>query len=216
MDKKFHQLAVEIAFNAMPAEYREKYMAGFSFEMLMDACDIPYVPMQFGENENLHLGHSYKLYLKGRDLHKIGSNVAMDEAVNYAKSVPELFKENKNVLVRYNIAKGTHYVIDIATFPHVCEATWDKYHSKFEDLASVWLESHKGLVEELTVNYKPDPMKSVSNRIRAMAEEAYFASLDFLPPLKRNTQLTDLQWATMCVKHVYSIMDWFATFERYL
>jgi hypothetical protein len=107
-------------------------------------------------------------------------------------------------------------VIDLSTYPHVNESTWDKYHTKFEDLASVWFEYHQQLVEELVLNYKPDPMRSVPNRCRKIADDAYFASIDYLPALKRNGQITDLQWASMVVQHCYNLMDWFASFDKWL
>jgi len=216
MNRKFHMLAVDIAFNAMPVEYRKKFLAGFSFDMLLETADIPYVPNRFGEQEDLHLDHSFKLYLKGRDLHKIGEGNALEELVQFSKSVVELYKQDNPQLVRYNIAKGTHYVIDIGTYPHVNEATWDKYHTKFEDLAGSWLDLHKHLVEELVKNYRPEPMRSVHNRSRAIAEDAYFASADYLPTLKRGGIITDLQWVTVCTKHIYAVMDWFSTFESCL
>ncbi len=216
MLKKFHMLAVEVAFNSMPVQYRKKYLTGFSFELLQEYADIPYVPSVFNEPEYLHLDHSYKLYLRGRDLHKIGEGRALEEVLNFAQQIQELNKQEKSQLVRLSVAKGTHYVIDIGTYPHVNEVTWDKYHAKFEDMAADWFDVHKHLVEELVQNYKPEVMKSVPNRARSIAENAYFASLDFLPKLKRGGLITDLQWATMCVKQVYAVMDWFATFERCL
>lgn len=216
MDKRFHRTAVEIAFNCMPVGYREKFLTDFSFDLLLETADIPYAANRFGEPEHLHLDHCYKLYLKGRDLHKIGEGLALEELVYFGKSVIELHAQDNAQLVRYNIAKGTHYIIDLGTFPHVNEATWDKYHKYFEDLAADWLDLHRPLIEELTKNYKPDPMRSVQNRGRAIAKQAYFDSIDFLPALKRNGQITDLQWATMCCKHIYAVMNWFTTFEKCL
>ena len=216
MNKKFHILAVQTAFNAMPIEYREKFLTGFSFDLLLEAADIPYVAGAFGEKDHLHLGHSYKLYLKGRDLHKIGEGSALEESITFANGVHEAFKQGNPLVIRYNIAKGTHFVIDLGTFSHVNEVTWDKYHQRFEDQAATWIEHHLHLVEELVQNYKPDPMRSVQNRCRKIAEDAYFASIDYLPALKRNGQITDLQWAEMTVRHCYNLMDWFSSFERFL
>ena len=212
MDKKFHMLAVELAFNAMPADFREKFLTDFSFDLLLETADIPYEPSEYGEKAELHRGHCLKLYLKGRDLHKIGDSTVIEELTTFAHGA----QHGNSLVTRYNISKGTHFIIDIGTYCHVNESTWDKYHTKFEDLASVWFEYHQHLVEELVLNYKPDPMRSVPNRCRKIADDAYFASIDYLPALKRNAQITDLQWASMVVQHCYNLMDWFASFEKCL
>lgn len=216
MEKRFHQLAAEIAMSAMPEGYREKFLSGFSFELLLEYADVPYVTDRYGEPEHLHIDHTYKLYLKGRDLHHVGDGNALEEVVSFSKSIQQLSKEGNGLLVRYNIAKATHYVIDLATFPHVIDKDWDKYHTAFEDHAANWLEAHKTLVDELVINYKPNAMRSVQNRMRAIAERTYFHSLDFLPCYKRNSQITDLQWVNLSVKHIYDLMDWFATFQNQL
>ena len=216
MDKKFHTLAVQIAFNAMPASYKEKFLTDFSFDLLLEAADIPYEGDTFGENQSLHRGHCLKLYLKGRDLHKIGDSNILEELSLYSAGVNEASKQGNDLVVRYNIAKGCHFIVDLATYCHVNESTWDKYHTKFEDLSSVWIEYHQGLVAELVQRYKPDPMRSVPNRCRKIADDAFFASMDYLPALKRNGQITDLQWAGMTVQHCYNLMDWFSTFEKFL
>jgi len=212
MNKKFHMLAVQTAFNAMPADFREKFLTDFSFDLLLETSDIPYEATEYGEKPELHRGHCLKLYLKGRDLHKLGNSTILDELSTFAQGA-----QKGNVLVtRYNIAKGAHFIIDIGTYPHVNEATWDKYHLRFEDLSSTWFEYHLPLVQELVKNYVPDPMRSVPNRCRKIADEAFFSSLDYLPSLKRNAQITDLQWAEMVVKHCYNLMDWFSSFDKWL
>lgn len=216
MNTEFHRIATTIAFEAMPEDFKEKFLSGFSFELLLEYVDVPYVPQQFGEDESLHLGHSYKLLLKGRDLHRVGDTTALDEIANYAKGVPTLIENGQGSLARFNIAKGAHYITDIGTFPHVNAGTWDKYHTKYEDLASVWLCSHKGLVEDLIKNYNPNPMRNVQNRVRSITERAFFDSMDFLPAFRRNGLPTDLQIATMCCNHIYDLMDWFSTFEKAL
>lgn len=216
MNTQFHRAVALIAFNSMDEGFREKFLTGFSLELLLEYCDVPYVSERFGESEHLHIDHTYKLYLKGRDLHRIGEGDALGEIVKFSKSIQELAKAENGMLVRYTIAKATHYLIDIATFPHVNHEIWDKYHEKFESQASDWLLIHEHIVKELIKNYKPDPYRSVQNRVRAVAERAYFDSIDFLPCYKRNGMVTDLQWATLCCKHVYDVMDWFATFEKQL
>lgn len=211
MNEKFHELVVGIAINSMSAEYRDKFLNGFSLALLNEYANVPYIPARFNEPEVEHTLHTYKLALKGRDLHHNGEGNALGEVVNFAKGA---VSAKDAMITRYNIAKATHYIIDIATFPHVTEGVWDKYHLKFEDQVCSWLLSHQGIVEELVANYKPDPMRSVQNRVRAIAERSYFDALDFLPTFKRNGQITDLQWATLCCRHIYDTMDWFATFEK--
>jgi hypothetical protein len=214
MNSRFHQLSAEVAMNAMPSEFRKKFLDGFSMELIQEYADIPYVPAKFEENEELHLNHSYKLVLKGRDLHKVGESTVLNEVITLAKGAENLSKEGKAMLVRYNIVKASHYLVDIMTYPHVNVTTWDKYHAKFEDNAATWLELHKSVVEELAANYTPNPMKSVPNRVRALAEGAYYDSLEFLPTYKRNGMVADLLWASMCVKQIYALMDWFYTFNK--
>jgi hypothetical protein len=212
MIKKFHQLAVATAFNAMPTDFKERFLADFSFDLLLEAGDIPYEPECFGEKAELHRGHCLKLYLKGRYLHKIGDSTVLEQLTTFAYGA----QQDNPLVVCYNIAKGTHFLIDIGTYPHVNEAIWDKYHTKFEELASTWFEYHQLIISELVQNYKPFPMRSVPNRCRKIADEAYFASIDYLPALKRNGQITDLQWASMVATHCYNLMDWFSTFEKFL
>lgn len=212
MDKKFHMLAVQTAFKAMPADFQEKFLTDFAFDLLLETADIPYESDTYGENADLHRGHCLKLYLKGRDLHKIGDSSLLEELGSFAHGA----QQGNSLVARYNIAKGTHFIIDLGTYCHVNEATWDKYHAKFEDLSSTWFEYHLGVVEDLVANYKPDPMRSIPNRCRKIADDAYFASIDYLPALKRNAQITDLQWASMVVRHVYNVMDWFSSFEKWL
>lgn len=210
MKKEFHQSVVEIALNSMSAGFKEKFLADFPFELVREYADVPYTSDRF--DDKYHTDHSYRLYLKGRDLHKIGEGDSIAEIVNFAQATT---KVSDPMLVRYNIVKATHYLVDLC-YPHVVETLWDKYHDKFEDQAANWLDTHRDLVEQLCKDYKPTPMRSVQNRCRAFAEEMYFDALDFLPVLKRNAYATDLQWATMVMKHIYIVMDWFATWERYL
>lgn len=200
----------------MPSEFREKFLDGFSIELLKEYADISYIPCQYGENEKLHLNHSCKLVLKGRNLHRIGGPAVIDELITLAKGAENLAAEGNKNLVRFNIAKSTHYIIDLATYPHVNEGVWDKYHSKFEDISADWLEAHKSIIENLVSNYTPNPMKSIPNRVRSITEEAFFDSIDFLPAFKRKCMVTDLQLANMCCKQIYNLMDWFATFEKLL
>ena len=214
MNTEFHRIATTIAFNAMPEGFREKFLQDFSFDLLLEYVDVPYTARKFGEPEDLHLGHSYKLTLKGRDLHRAGETGALDEIVTLAKGAETLAKEGKHMLVRYNIAKGAHYIVDLGTFPHVVDGSWDKYHTKFEDQAAHWLKYNTRVIEDLVRNYSPIPMRSVQNRCRAIAEEAFFDAMDFLPTYKRNGCVTDLQWASLCCKQVYALMDWFSTFLK--
>lgn len=214
MDIEFHRIATTIAFNAMPEGFREKFLQGFSFELLLEYVDVPNTARKFGEPEDLHLGHSYKLTLKGRDLHRAGETGALDELVALAKGAHTLAGEGKDALVRYSIAKGAHYIIDLGTFPHVAGSSWDKYHTKFEDQASSWLKYNTRIIEDLVSSYTPTPMRSVKNRARSIAEEAFFDAMDFLPTYKRNGCITDQQWTVMCCKHVYALIDWFATFFK--
>lgn len=200
----------------MPFKFREKFLDGFSIELLKEYADIPYMPTQYGENEELHLNHSYKLALKGRDLYRVGETDAFDELITLSNGILNLADIGNENLVRFNIAKSTHYIIDLATYPHVNEGLWDKYHGKFEDISADWLETHKNIIENLVLNYTPNPMKSIPSRVRSLMEEAFFDSIDFLPAFKRNGIVTDLQLATMCCKQIYNLMDWFATFEKLL
>lgn len=212
MDRKFHTLCLQTAFSGMQAEFREKFLTGFSLDLLLETADIPYEPTEFGEIADMHRGHCLKLYLKGRDLHKIGDSTVIEDLVTFTHGA----QQGNALVTRYNIAKGTHFIIDIGTYPHVNEATWDKYHARFEELSSTWFEYHQSLVEELVQHYKPDPMRSIPNRCRKIADDAFFASMNYLPSLKRNGQITDMQWASMTVQHVYNLMDWFASFDKWL
>lgn len=126
MKTKFHQSIVDIAFQSMPVEYRNKFLTGFSHELLLEYSDVPYVSDRFREPEHLHIDHTYKLQLKGNNLHRIGESNALGEVVNFSDSIKELALVKNYNLVKYNIAKATHYIIDIATFAHVNHSTCPK------------------------------------------------------------------------------------------
>jgi len=213
---KFHKLAVQTAFNAMPSNFQEKFLTGFSFDLLLESSSIPNEITTYGEDVELHRDHCLKLYLKGRDLHKIGDSTVLEELQALAVGAQEAFKRGDSLVTRYNIARGTHFIVDLGTYPHVNEVIWDKFHMPFEEQAADWIERHTRLVSELVANYAPTPMRSIPNRCRKIADDAYYTSTNFLPCFKRHGQITDLQWAEMATQQCYNLMNWFSSFNAIL
>lgn len=215
-NKVYHDTIVEIAFKHIPASYQQRFTVGFPFELFLEYSHVPYVSDRVSELPFEHVDHCYKLHLKGRDLYHVGDGDVLAEIVKLGKAMPELALAGEDELVRMNIAKGTHYIIDIATFPHAVFEGWNKYHVKFENFAATWLEANKDVIARLTENYVLDPFRSIQNRARAIAEDTYTSSLEYLPTLKRNAVISDRLMANMACKHVEYVMNWLATFEKCL
>jgi hypothetical protein len=146
LNKVFHQLAPLIALKQIPQKFQTFFIAdGYTEESIKHDAELPdLVDLDNIEQDPFcRHAHSYKLELINGQLMKTDG-----ECIERMKSIIEdardFYLEKNLPMVRYSLAKATHYCIDSKTFPHLSPGKpWNEFHVKFEDQMGAFLAKHQ-------------------------------------------------------------------------
>ena len=146
INKDFHQLAPLLALKQMPDKFQAFFIAdGFTEEDLKRIADIP----DLIDHDNIEQDpfcrhdHSYKMEIVNGQLTWTDGGV-LERMKSLAEDARDFYMEGNYPMVRYSLAKATHYCIDSKTFPHLSPGKpWSEYHAKFEDQMAVFLTKHQ-------------------------------------------------------------------------
>ena len=145
--KEFHQLAPLLALKLMPDKFRAFLIAdGFTENDIKQIAELPdLVDLDNIEQDPFcRHAHSYKMEIIGGQLTWTDGG-CLDRMKSLAEDARDFYMEKNFAMVRYSLAKMTHYCIDSKTFPHLSPGKpWSDYHAKFEDQMVVFLTRNQG------------------------------------------------------------------------
>lgn len=171
MDKLFHQTVVTVALKFMPKEFQDFLITGnYTIQQLQNDAIVPdAIDKDNIENDcDIHHAHSYKLQeidsKDGKKHLKWINGDGLEKLKLIGSDIHDFYKEGKIDLVRYSLAKGTHYRVDIMTFPHLYEGQpWSKYHTKFENEMGNFLYKNQQQIVNITPTLYHDIYKDCRN-----------------------------------------------------
>lgn len=144
--KDFHQLAPLIALKQMPEKFQAFFIADdYTEENIKHDAELPdLVDLDNIEQDPFcRHAHSWKLELVNGQLTKTDGG-CIDRIKSLAEDARDFYMEKNFAMVRYSLAKATHYIIDSKTFPHLSPGKpWSEFHAKFEDQMATFIIKHQ-------------------------------------------------------------------------
>ncbi len=213
MNKEFHQLAPVLALEQMPESFQAFFIAdGFTAEDLKTGADLPDLVDKdnITQDAEIHHAHSYKLQEVAGQLKWTDGDVL--ERLKGLCADAHDFKAEKNAaMVRYCLAKMTHYRVDALTYPHLFHGRpWSIYHHKFEaDLGKFLVRNHANIGQLVFSAYK-----DIYKDCRKTAVEAWYVGRDVVAVFEKGEKLSDDQMLAICRTCIQGIGDLWTTLKQ--
>lgn len=210
MNSVFHKTAPRIALNLMPEVFQEFMLSGgYTLEQMgidatiSDAVDKDNITI----NADIHHAHSYKLEEKDGQLHWADGD-CLERLKALSADAHDFKAEGKLDMVRYALAKMTHYRVDALTYPHLHRGKpWNLYHEKFETQMGQFIMTHANEVGEL----KFSPVKDIYKAARITAIDAWYQGRDLVAIYESGGRVSDEQALEICRNAVQAIGDLWLT-----
>lgn len=215
MHKEFHQLAPILALQRMPDKFRAFFIAdGFTEDDLKRIADLPdLVDLDNIEQDPFcRHAHSYKMELSDGQL-KWMDGEALDRVKNLAEDARDYYREKNFAMVRYSLAKATHYSIDAKTFPHLSPGKpWSDYHAKFEDHMASFITKHQNEIGSLEFIAYKDVVEDSGKITR----ELWYAGQEVVKVYLDGGKVSDELAMDVCSKCIKGVGDLWVTVAREL
>ncbi|MDP4121325.1 MAG: hypothetical protein Q8876_09790 [Bacillota bacterium] len=206
MNAQFHKLAPIIALRFMPNEFQRFLIAdGYTTENLSNDADLPdeVDKDNITQNSEIHHAHSYKLESGDNGLHWIDGD-ALERLKGLCADAHDFKAENKLDMLRYTLAKMTHYRVDALTYPHLHKGKpWSNYHAKFEDNLGAFLIKNQSKIQEIVPNKYDDVYKAC----RKTAIKNWYDGLDYVGDLINDEKISDETKLEICTECIQGICD---------
>lgn len=211
MNKITHETIPLIALANMPADFRE-YMKPLGEDGIRHWADAPDEIDRSNIDARISdLSHSYKLTIKDMASRQVSytRGSAINRIVSAMQDARDGYLEGQHDMARYHLAKGTHFVVDSITLPHLQSGkASNAMHQRFEDDIGREVERFRDL-RVTPQAYKEKPYKEHRNR-------AIAALFDFYPLLDlyaqggsvRNDSKMLWEIVTRCTQ---TVADWWTT-----
>ncbi|GMB00451.1 hypothetical protein [Pelosinus sp. IPA-1] len=211
MDKQFHQLAPRIALKLMPEEFQAFFIAdGYKESQISIDADLPDMVDHdnITINAEIHHAHSYKLEkLENGTYHWLDGD-ALERLKGLCADVHDFYAEGRFDMVRYCLAKMTHYRIDSMTYPHNHRGKpWSTYHTKFEDELGAFIIHNQNKIGELIFQ----PYADIYKGARQTALTAWEEGLVIVEQLEKGIPMTEEQKLHICRTCIKGIGDLWTT-----
>lgn len=216
MNKQFHQLAPIIALKFMPDSFKAFFIAdNYIEEQLKNDADIPDMVDKdnITINAEIHHAHSYKLEVRDDNkLHWADGDV-LERLKGLCADAHDFKAEGRLDMVRYSLAKMTHYRIDSLTFPHLHRGQpWSKYHQSFEDELGKFIVQHQDEFKDFTFT----PYDDIYKACRNTALEMWPIGKDVVAKLEQGIELTDAEKFDICKKCIQGVGSLWTTLIKNL
>ena len=133
---------------------------------------------------------------------------ALDRAKNLAEDARDYYKEKNFAMVRYSLAKATHYSIDAKTFPHLSPGKpWSDYHTKFEDHMASFLVKYQNDIGSLEFEAYEDVVKD-SDKI---AKELWYPGQELVKEYIAGSKVPDELAMDICRRCIKGVGDLWVT-----
>jgi hypothetical protein len=212
LDSGFHKIAPQLALDFMPEFFRSFLICeSFTLEDLAQIATYPDLldHDNIRQNAEIHHAHSYKLDADGKWL--TGDCLkTVDVLCAFALDVWRELQKLKSLpcagqlawVVRYALAKVTHYRIDALTYPHLHKgAPWSRHHAAFEAHMDKWIQKHRAEVGSFVF----EPYSHVYKCCRQGAIESWGRGEELVQRIEAGDRFTDadcLMAARSCIQGV--------------
>jgi hypothetical protein len=217
LNKVFHQTAPLIALKFMPHEFQEFLLSdGYDIKNLQNDADLPdeVDKDNIEQDADIHHAHSYKLEEvtneQGEKYLKWVGGDGMEKLKMIGSDIHDFYKEGKLDMVRYSLSKGTHYRIDVMTYPHLFKGKpWSLYHQKFEEEMGHFLVQN---ADKIT-NIIPKPYKDVYKDCRNTAIDMWYKGKEVVKIYEEEGTLLNHQDICLntCLLIIKGVCDWWLT-----
>jgi hypothetical protein len=217
MDKIFHQTVPIIALKFMPKEFQDFMITNtYTISQLQNDAILPdAIDKDNMENDcDIHHAHSYKLQevenKDGKKYLKWIDGDGLEKLKLIGSDVHDFYKENKLDLVRYSLAKGTHYRIDIITYPHLHRGKpWSLYHEKFENEMGKFLFENQDKIKDI----KPNVYADIYKDCRQISIQEWYKGLKVVDIYEKENTLLNHEdiCLEICILSTKVICDWWFT-----
>lgn len=209
MNKQFHQLAPLLALRQMPEKFQAFFISPtYTEQQLQTDADLPDLVDKDNlvQDAEIHHAHSYKLQevtdkQGNKHLDHLDGD-CLQRLKGLAADVHDFHAESKLDMLRYALAKMTHYRIDCLTYPHLHRGQpWSKHHEAFETYMGKFLVVNQGTIGQLEFTVYEDVYRGA----REIALKAWYEGRDLVVKLEQGEDIPDdlaLQVCRTCVKGV--------------
>lgn len=215
MNKYFHQNIPLIALRQMPESFRDFLISGgFTESDLKKYADIPDEVDRdnLTQNSEIHHAHSYKLHEIDGKLKWIDGD-CLERLKGLCADAHDFKAEGRLDMVRYCLAKMTHYRIDSLTYPHLHRGKpWSTHHQSFEDELGSFLSKHIDDIPKLAFKSYDDIYKAC----RATAIEMWHEGKEVVDLLESGKDLSYQQRISICIKAVQEVGNLWTTLANEL
>lgn len=222
MNKQFHQLAPILALRQMPDKFQAFFISeGYTEERLKTDADLPDMVDKdnITINSEIHHAHSFKLQEitgpKGEKYLDWLDGDCLQRLKALAADAHDFRAEGKLDMVRYALAKMTHYIVDGSgcTYPHNHRGRpWSQYHQSFEDDLGHFITVHQSEIGSISFEACSDIYKYC----RKSALDMWHEGLVVVENLEKGIGLTDAQKLELCRKAIKLIGDIWLTLANEL
>lgn len=211
MNKQFHQLAPLLALHKMPEKFQAFFIAeGYTEDQLKTDADLPDMVDKdnITQDAEIHHAHSYKLEQReDGKLHWVDGD-CLERLKALAADVHDFHAEGKLDLVRYALAKMTHYRVDALTYPHLHRGKpWSQYHELFETQMGHFITQHAEEIGAL----KFEPYEDVYKGARQTALTAWSEGIDVVKLYETGGRISPEQAMELCRRCVKGVGDLWLT-----
>lgn len=210
MHKQFHQLAPLIALRRMPDKFQAFLIAdNFTEEDLKRIADIPdLIGLDNIEQDPFcRHAHSYKMEIVNGQLTWTDGGV-LERMKSLAEDARDFYMEKNFAIVRYSLAKVTHYCIDSKTFPHLSPGKpWSEFHAKFEDQMAIFLIKHQGEISPIEFTAYKDVVKESDT----IAKELWHVGQEVVKEYVSGGKVSDDVALDVCRRCVKAVGDLWIT-----
>ncbi|MHB1651683.1 MAG: hypothetical protein ACYCVD_04290 [Desulfitobacteriaceae bacterium] len=215
MNKQFHQLAPLLALKQMPDKFQAFFIAGgYTEDQLKIDADLPDTTDHdnITINSEIHHAHSYKLQeiadAKGNKYLDYVDGDCLQRLKGLAADVHDFHAEGKPDMVRYALAKMTHYRVDALTYPHLHRGKpWSEYHDLFETQMGHFIVAHAEEIGPLKFETYEDVYKGT----RQTALTAWYEGGELVKLYEIGGRISVEQAIEVCRKAVKGIGDTWLT-----
>lgn len=210
MHKEFHQLAPLITLQQMPTKFRTFLIANdYSEEKIKRDAELPdLVDLDNIEQDPFcRHAHSYKMELVDGKLTWTDGG-CIERIKSLAEDARDFYMEKNFPMVRYSLAKATHYIIDSKTFPHLSPGKpWSEFHTRYEDQMAVFLTKHQDEIGSLEFTAYKDVVEDSDKIARELWKVGQVVVKDYLAGGKVSSDVA----MDVCRKCVQAIGDLWTT-----
>lgn len=199
----------------MPEKFQAFFICPtYSEQQLQTDADLPDMVDKDNlvQDAEIHHAHSYKLQeitdAKGNKYLDYLDGDCLQRLKGLAADVHDFYREGKLDMVRYCLAKMTHYRVDALTYPHLHRGQpWSLYHTKFEDHMGRFIVEHQGEIGQLEF----EPYKDLYKGARETALKAWYEGRDLVAKLEQGEDVPDEAALKICLDCVKAVGDTWLT-----